>query len=227
MSTQDEKRIEFLRDEIRLHDRKYYVEAAPVITDREYDLLLAELTQLEQQHPELVTPDSPTQRIGDQPVPELVQVAHRLPMLSIENSYDPAEVRAFAERTRKVLEDEPVEWVVELKVDGVAVSVLYEGGRLIRGVTRGNGQVGDDITHTLRTALGVPLRLYGDYPPVLEVRGEVYITNDDLVTINERQQARGEKVFANTRNLAAGALRQLDPRSASEKMLRLLVHGVG
>jgi DNA ligase (NAD+) len=227
MSTQDAKRIEFLRDEIRLHDRKYYVEAAPVITDREYDLLLAELTQLEQQHPELVTPDSPTQRIGDQPVPELVQVAHRLPMLSIENSYDPAEVRAFAERSRKGLEGESVEWVVELKVDGVAVSVLYEAGRLVRGVTRGNGQVGDDVTHTLRTALGVPLRLYGDYPPVLEVRGEIYITNDDLVTINERQQARGEKVFANTRNLAAGALRQLDPRSASEKMLRLLVHGVG
>ena len=220
-------RIAELRDQIRLHDRKYYVEAAPVISDREYDLLYDELKRLEAEHPELITPDSPTQRVGDAPVAGLAQVEHRLPMLSIENSYDPAEVRAFAERTRKSLGGEPVEWVVELKVDGVAVSILYERGLLVRGVTRGNGLVGDDVTHNLRTVLGAPLRLDGDPPPVLEVRGEIYITSADLVTINERQQQRGLAVYANTRNLAAGSLRQLDPRMVAERRLRLLVHGVG
>ena len=221
------QRIAKLREEIRGHDRKYYVEAAPTITDREYDQLLDELKRLEAAHPELITPDSPTQRIGDAPVPELTQVAHRLPMLSIENSYDANEVREFAARTAKGLDDENTEWVVELKVDGVAVSVLYEKGLLVRGVTRGNGQVGDDITHNLRTVLGAPLRLDGDVPPVLEVRGEIYINNADLVVINERQQERGEAVYANTRNLAAGSLRALDPRVCAERRLRLLVHGVG
>jgi DNA ligase (NAD+) len=220
-------RIHELREQIRLHDRKYYVEAAPVISDREYDQLYEELKRLEADHPELVTSDSPTQRIGDAPVSELAQVEHRLPMLSIENSYDEAEVRAFAERTRKALDDEPVEWVVELKVDGVAVSILYEQGRLVRGVTRGNGQIGDDVTHNIRGVLGCPLVLGGDPPPVLEVRGEIYITNDDLVAINERQQAKGLAVYANTRNLAAGSLRQLDPRLSAERRMRLLVHGVG
>ncbi len=221
------QRIEKLREQIRLHDRKYYVEAAPVISDREYDQLYSELSQLEAKHPDLVTPDSPTQRIGDAPVAELVQVEHRLPMLSIENSYDEAEVRAFAERTRKALDGESVEWVVELKVDGVAVSILYEQGRLVRGVTRGNGQIGDDVTHNIRGVLGTPLVLDGDPPPVLEVRGEIYITNDDLVTINQRQQEKGLAVYANTRNLAAGSLRQLDPRLSAERRMRLLVHGVG
>ena len=221
------QRVAELREQIRLHDRKYYVEAAPVISDREYDALYDELKRLESEHPELITSDSPTQRIGDAPVAGLAQVEHRLPMLSIENSYDPAEVRAFAERTRKSLGGEPVEWVVELKVDGVAVSVLYEKGRLVRGVTRGNGVVGDDVTHNIRTVLGAPLKLHDDPPPVLEVRGEIYITNDDLVTINQRQKDRGLAVYANTRNLAAGSLRQLDPRLCAERRLRLLVHGIG
>ena len=221
------ERIAALRNQIRVHDRKYYVEAAPEISDREYDLLLDELKQLERQYPDLVTPDSPTQRIGDQPVAELPQVAHRVPMLSIENSYDAAEVRQFAERTIKLLGGESVEWVVELKVDGVAVSVFYENGVLVRGVTRGNGQVGDDVTHNIRTVLGLPLKLDPDCPPVLEVRGEIYINNADLVTINQRQKERGETIYANTRNLAAGSLRQLDPRMCAERQLRLVVHGVG
>ena len=227
MSKDLAQRVAQLRDQIRLHDRKYYVEAAPVISDREYDQLYEELKRLEAEHPELITPDSPTQRIGDAPVAGLAQVAHRVPMLSIENSYDPAEVRAFAERTRKSLGGEPVEWVVELKVDGVAVSVLYENGRLVRGVTRGNGVVGDDVTHNIRTVLGAPLKLDDKPPPVLEVRGEIYITNDDLVAINQRQKDRGLAVYANTRNLAAGSLRQLDPRLSAERRLRLLVHGIG
>ena len=146
--------------------------------------------------------------------------------LALQRAQDPAN-RAFAERTRKALGAEPVEWVVELKVDGVAVSVLYEAGRLIRGVTRGNGQVGDDITHTLRTALGVPLRLYGDFPPVLEVRGEVIMFKKDFLALNEAQQEEGLQTFANPRNAAAGSLRQLDPRITSLRNLRFFGYAPG
>lgn len=222
-----QRRIEALRELIRYHDRKYYVEAAPEISDREYDALYAELKRLEEQHPELITPDSPTQRIGDAPVPELVQVPHRVPMLSIDNSYDPREVREFAARAHKLLGGEPIEWVVELKVDGVAVGIHYEHGRLVRGVTRGNGVVGDDVTHNIRTIQEVPLVLAGHPPPVLEVRGEVYIRNSDLVVINQQQQKEGKEVYANTRNLAAGSLRQLDPRICAQRRLRFMAHGNG
>jgi DNA ligase (NAD+) len=221
------RRIEQLRELIRYHDRKYYVEAAPEISDREYDALYAELKRLEEEHPELITPDSPTQRIGDAPVPELVQVPHRVPMLSIDNSYDAREVREFAARARKLLGGEPIEWVVELKVDGVAVALHYEQGRLVRGVTRGNGVVGDDVTHNIRTIAEVPLVLAGHPPPVLEVRGEVYIRNSDLVAINEQQQREGKETYANTRNLAAGSLRQLDPRVCAQRRLRFVAHGNG
>jgi DNA ligase (NAD+) len=222
------QRIEQLREQIRFHDYKYYVEAAPVITDLEYDRLMNELKQLEAEHPELITPDSPTQRIGDQPVSSLPQVAHRVPMLSIENSYSTDELRQFADRVAKALPGEQVEWVVELKVDGVAISVLYEAGQLVRAVTRGNGAVGDDVTHNFRTIEGAPLRLRGDNPPpVLEVRGEVYMTNSDLVLLNERQKEKGEPPFANTRNVSAGSIRMLDPRICAERHLRFFVHGAG
>src|SRR6188768_3855734 len=140
--TSDASRIAELRKLIRIHDQKYYVEAAPVISDREYDQFMNELKELEAKHPQLVTPDSPTQRIGDAPVDELVQVTHRVPMLSIDNSYSPEELKEFAARTEKTLAGESIEWVVELKIDGVAVSVIYENGQLVRAVTRGNGQVG-------------------------------------------------------------------------------------
>ncbi|HND56134.1 MAG TPA: NAD-dependent DNA ligase LigA, partial [Pirellulaceae bacterium] len=217
-----------LRDTIRYHDRKYYVDAAPEITDREYDLLLQELQELEAAHPELVTPDSPTQRIGDAPVEQLVQVAHRVPMLSIENTYSLEDLKKWGERTAKLVEGEPVEWVVELKVDGVAISLTYERGELVRGVTRGNGEVGDDITHNARTIHDVPLRLVGDdVPPILEIRGEVYMTNSDLVRLNELQRSRGEEPYANTRNVSAGTLRLLDPRICAERHLRFFCHGVG
>jgi DNA ligase (NAD+) len=223
MTTSAAKRIADLRQQIRTHDYKYYVEAAPVISDLEYDRLLDELKRLEAEHPELVTPDSPTQRIGDQPVSSLPQVPHRLPMLSIENSYSVDELKAFAERVHKGLPGEPVEWVVELKVDGVAISVLYEHGLLSRAVTRGNGVVGDDVTHNFRTIEGAPLRLYGDQPPaVLEVRGEVYMTNSDLVALNERQKENGEQLYANTRSI-----RLLDPQLCAERKLRFFVHGAG
>ncbi|MFW5693448.1 MAG: NAD-dependent DNA ligase LigA, partial [Thermoguttaceae bacterium] len=217
-----------LRKEIERHDRKYYVEAAPEISDLEYDRLLERLKRLEAEHPELLTPDSPTQRIGDRPIEGLSEVAHRVPMLSIDNTYSIEELRAYGRRTEKLLAGETIEWVVELKIDGVAVSLLYENGRLARGATRGNGVTGDDITHNVRTIRDVPLRLAGDDPPqVLEVRGEVYMTNSDLVRLNQRQQAEGKPPFANTRNVTAGSIRQLDPRICAGRNLRVFCHGVG
>jgi len=222
------KRIEELREKIRYFDRMYYVEASPVVSDLEYDKLYKELERLEAEHPDLVAPDSPTQRIGDRPVSSLTQVAHRVPMLSIENSYDVEELRAFAQRTEKALDGEGVEWVVELKVDGVAVSIVYENGVLTRAVTRGDGRLGDDVTHNVRTIGDVPLHLSGRNPPaVLEVRGEVYMTNSDLVKLNEQQEAAGGQLYANTRNVAAGTIRLLDPRLCAQRKLRAYVHGIG
>jgi len=222
------RRIEQLRALIRYHDKKYYVDAAPEITDLEYDRLMAELKQLEAAHPELVTPDSPTQRLGDQPVAGLSQVAHRVPMLSIDNTYSLDELRQYGRRTEKLLDGEPIAWVVELKIDGVAVSLVYENGRLVRGATRGNGRVGDDITHNVRTMRDVPLRLSSaNPPPVLEVRGEIYMTNSDLVLLNELQERKGLAPYANTRNVTAGSIRLLDPRVCAERHLRLFCHGIG
>jgi DNA ligase (NAD+) len=220
--------IERLRDEIRRHDQKYYVEAAPEISDTDYDRLMARLKQLEAAHPELIVPDSPTQRVGEQPVDDLASITHRVPMLSIENTYSVGELREYGQRIARLLPDETIEWVVELKIDGVAVSALYEQGRLVYGASRGNGIVGDDVTHNLRTVLGVPLRLSGKHPPAaLEVRGEVYMTNSDLASLNQEQDRKGEKLYANSRNVAAGTIRLLDPRICAERKLRLFCHGVG
>jgi DNA ligase (NAD+) len=216
-----------LRDEIRYHDRKYYVEAQPEISDLAYDRLMQRLKNLEAAHPKLVSPDSPTQRIGDAPVDALVSVEHRLPMLSIENTYNLEELRKFGQRVAKLLPDEKIQWVVELKIDGVAVSVVYENGRLTQAATRGDGRTGDDITHNMRTVVDCPLVLADQPPSLLEVRGEVYMTNSDLVRLNERQRERDEPLYANTRNCAAGAIRLLDPRLAAERRLRLFCHGVG
>lgn len=228
MSENIAEEVARLRDEIRYHDRKYYDDAAPEISDLQYDRLMQRLKQLEAEHPELVTPDSPTQRVGGQPVPYLEQVEHRVPMLSIENTYSIAELRDFGTRTAKGLADEAIQWVVELKIDGVAVAIVYEDGVLARAVTRGNGVVGDDITHNVRTIADVPLRLETDHPPrVLEVRGEVYMTNSDLVRLNEEQKAKGETLYANTRNVTAGSIRLLDPRICAERRLRVFCHGVG
>lgn len=228
MSASTQAEIAKLREQIRYHDYKYYVEAAPEVSDREYDRLLDRLKELEAKHPELITPDSPTQRIGDQPVAELPQAAHRVPMLSIDNTYSIAELREFGARVVKRLPGEEIEWVVELKVDGVAVSLIYENGLLVRGLTRGNGRVGDDITHNLRTIGDVPLRLRGkEIPSIVEARGEVYMTNSDLVKLNQEQAARGEPAYANTRNVTAGSIRLLDPRICAQRHLRFFCHGVG
>ncbi|MBS0211385.1 MAG: NAD-dependent DNA ligase LigA [Planctomycetes bacterium] len=219
--------IEKLRQEIRYHDRKYYVEAQPELSDTAYDKLMHRLKELEAQHPALVTPDSPSQRVGDEPVAELEQVPHRVPMLSIENTYNVDELRKFGQRVAKLLPDENIEWVVELKIDGVAVSIIYEEGLLVRAVTRGNGQVGDDITHNIRTVIDVPLRLSGKPPRELEMRGEVYMTNSELVRLNQLQAERNKPAYPNTRNLVAGSIRMLDPRVTAERRMRFFCHGVG
>jgi DNA ligase (NAD+) len=222
------EKIADLREQIREHDRRYYVEAAPIISDREYDQLLAELKKEESEHPELITRDSPTQRVGDQPLAGLDHVRHRVPMLSMDNTYSLEELKKYGERTSKLLPDEDVAWDVELKIDGVAVALTYEDGIFVRGATRGDGFVGDDITHNLRTVMGVPLRLTGeDVPASVEVRGEVYMTNADLAELNARQREAGLKIYANTRNSAAGSVRLLDPRICAERRLRFFCHGVG
>ncbi len=223
-----EQEILALRVEIREHDRRYYVEAAPTISDLQYDQLLAHLQQLEEAHPNLVTADSPTMRVGDQPVDHLPSIQHGLPMLSIGNSYSLDELNRYGDRIAALLPDEPIEWVVELKIDGVAVSLTYEDGLLVRGATRGDGRTGDDITHNVRTVLGVPLRLSGpSLPRRLEVRGEIYMTNSDLVLLNQRREADNELPYANTRNVTAGSIRLLDPRQCAQRRLRIFCHGVG
>jgi len=228
MPTNVAQEIEKLREQLRHHNYKYFVEAAPEISDLEYDQLMNRLKELEAKHPELITPDSPTQRVGEEPVEGLTPVEHRVPMLSIDNTYSIEDLKKFGQRTEKLLPGEDIEWVVELKIDGVAVSLIYENGRLVRGVTRGNGRVGDDVTHNVRTIASVPLRLLADgIPPLLEVRGEIYMKNSDLVTLNEEQKARGETAFANTRNVTAGTVRLLDPRIAAQRHLRFFCHGIG
>lgn len=219
--------IEHLRDEIRAHDRRYYVDSAPTISDLEYDRLMDRLKQLEAAHPAWTTPDSPTQRVGERPISELTSVEHRVPMLSIENTYSVEDLRKYGQRIAKLLPDEKIAWVVELKIDGVAVAVTYDHGLLVQAATRGDGRVGDDITHNMRTIGDAPLRLTGNPPPLVEVRGEVYMTNSELVRLNELQAKAGDSLYANTRNLAAGAIKLLDPRIAATRHLRLFCHGVG
>jgi DNA ligase (NAD+) len=228
MSADVAAKLEALREEIRRHDRLYYVEAAPEISDREYDRLIDRLKSLEADNPELITTASPTQRVGGQPVPSLVSVAHRVPMMSIDNTYSLEELREYSRRVEKLLPGESIQWVVELKIDGVAVSLTYEDGLLTRGVTRGNGTVGDDVTHNIRTVADIPLRLSGKHvPEYLEVRGEVFMTNAELVRLNEAQEAAGKPIYANTRNVTAGSIRMLDPRICAERNLRFFCHGVG
>lgn len=225
-----EERIAALRTQIVYHDHKYYTQAAQEISDLDYDRLQHELKQLEADHPELVTPDSPTQRVGEEIVGELQQVKHQLPMLSIDNTYSLAELSNFFSRVQKSLRadsQEPVEWVLELKIDGVAASVVYERGVLVRAVTRGNGQVGDDITHNIRTVSDIPWNLAGKPPQLLEVRGEVYMTNSDLAKLNLRRSEQGQSLYANTRNVTAGTVRLLDSKQAAERRLRFFCHGVG
>lgn len=223
------ERVAELRQRIEYHNRKYYVDAEPEISDREFDALLAELTQLEQAHPELQSPDSPTQRVGGAPIDKFRTVRHRLPMLSIDNTYNADELREFDRSLRKLLGgDEPVTYVVEPKIDGVAISLTYENGLLTIGATRGDGEAGDDVTHNMRTLPDVPLKLNTlTAPALLEVRGEVYMQRAELVRINRLRTESGDKPYENCRNLTAGTLKLLDPRESSKRKLRLFVYGLG
>jgi DNA ligase (NAD+) len=230
MADSVESRIEALRRTIEHHNYRYYIENSPEISDLEFDMLQKELQELESEHPELITPDSPTQRVGGQPIEGFRQVAHRVPMLSIENTYNEDEVREFDARIRRWLETETPQYVVEHKIDGVSASLLYENGRFTLGLTRGDGTRGDDITHNLRTVRDIPLRLLEHNrkaPDVLEIRGEIYMTNSELSRLNKLQSERQERVFANCRNAAAGTLKLLDPRQSGQRLLRFFAHSEG
>jgi DNA ligase (NAD+) len=229
MSHSAAREIDDLRRQIEHHNSLYYVEAAPEISDLEYDRLLQRLQELEKQHPDLVTPDSPTQRVGGQPIEGFRPVRHRVPMLSIDNTYSPDELREFDKRVRRGLRGQEPRYVVEQKIDGVSVSLLYEKGHFTQGASRGDGVRGDDIAHNLRTVRDIPLRLQtkGRPPAVLEVRGEVYMNNTELSRLNRRQSERGERLFANPRNAAAGSLKLLDPRICAERRLRFFAHSEG
>jgi DNA ligase (NAD+) len=224
-----EKRAEELRRQINYHNYKYYVESQPEISDLEFDRLLRELEDLEKAHPELVTPDSPTQRPGGQPIEGFETVTHRNPMLSLDKSNNADDLREFDGRVRKLLKKgEPVRYVVEPKIDGVAISLTYENGLFTLGATRGDGERGDNVTHNLKTVRNLPLRLHGDKPPkLLEARGEVYMTRSDFARFNKDLEAKGEKKAANPRNLTSGSLHQLDPKICAQRKLRLFAYSTG
>ncbi len=222
-----EKRIRELRKELEHHNHLYHVEARPQISDREYDRLMQELIDLERENPDLITPDSPSQRVGGDVQTELKPVRHAVPMMSIDNTYSEDEVRAFDERVRKGLEGEKPSYVLEPKIDGASVSLRYEDGKLVLAATRGRGNVGDDITVNARTIKSIPLSLKGSPPAILEVRGEVYMDNDDFQRVNKEIEAEGEEPYANPRNLTSGTLRRLDPKIVAKRGLRFLAHGLG
>jgi DNA ligase (NAD+) len=221
-------RIAKLRELINYHNYRYYVLDNPEITDAEFDRLMQELEELEAQHPELITPDSPTQRVGGQPSEEFGKVRRDIPMLSIRNAFSEEEVRAFDQRIRKELGVDLVEYNAEPKLDGVAVSLMYHDGVFVQGATRGDGTVGEDITANLRTVRQVPLHLIGkDWPAVLEARGEVYMPKKSFEALNAEAAARGDRLFANPRNAAAGSVRQLDPKVTASRNLGIYCYGVG
>lgn len=226
------KKVESLRSEIRHHNYLYHVLDDPEVADVGYDRLVRELTALEKENPELVTPDSPTQRVGAEPIKAFGTVQHQIPMLSLDNAFSEEELKDFHRRVtdRLDIEDDAGElaYSAEPKLDGVAVSLLYEAGYLVRGATRGDGTTGEDITHNVRTIASVPLKLFGDgYPSTLEVRGEVFMPRAGFEKFNELARQKDEKTFVNPRNAAAGSLRQLDPRLTAERPLDMYVYSVG
>ena len=224
-------RAKELREQLAHHGHRYYVLDDPEIPDDAYDALLDELRALEREHPELVTPDSPTQRVGGEPVSSLQKVRHLRPMLSLANARSEEELRAWVTRMRSHLaregiEDPDLRFVAEPKIDGLAISLLYRDGVLERGATRGNGEVGEDVTANVRTIRDVPQSIV-DGPDVLEVRGEVYMALPDFAALNERRAEAGLSTFMNPRNSAAGTIRQLDPALAAERPLSLWCYGLG
>lgn len=228
------QRLEGLRAEISEHNHRYYVQDAPTVSDAQYDGLMRELAALESAHPDLITPDSPTQRVGAVPSAAFGSVRHAVPMLSLGNAFSDDEVAAFDHRVHETLQgagligvDQDVCYQAEYKFDGLAVSIRYQDGRLVQAATRGDGQTGEDVTGNIRTLRGVPLRLRGAVPDVLEVRGEVLMLRSDFERLNHMQQQRGEKIFVNPRNAAAGSLRQLDSRITAQRPLRFFAYGWG
>jgi len=222
------KRVEELRKEIEHHNYLYYVLDQPEISDAEYDRLMRELQELEARYPELITPDSPTRRVGAEPLKAFGEVRHEVPMLSLNNAFSSEEAREFDRRARELLGVDVIDYAVEPKLDGLAISLLYRDGQLVQGATRGDGYRGEDVTANVRTIKAIPLHLRGQgWPTVLEVRGEVIMTKAGFEKLNDEQRRRGEKIFANPRNAAAGSLRQLDPRVTASRPLTFFAYGLG
>jgi len=223
------KQAETLRSEIRAHDYRYHVLDDPEVPDAEYDRLFRKLRDLEEHYPDLVSPESPTQRVGGKPLAEFSQVEHLVPMLSLDNAFSADSVEAFDKRIRDRLEqNEPVVYAVEPKLDGMAISLRYEQGRFVQAATRGDGRSGEDVTHNVKTIGAVPVQLQGEgFPEVLEVRGEIYMPLAGFAALNKAAREAGEKTFANPRNATAGSLRQLDPKVAATRPLTMFVYGLG
>ncbi len=225
------KRIDSLRDQIRHHNYQYHVLDEPDVPDAEYDRLVRELQKLEAKHPELITSDSPTQRVGAEPIKAFGTVEHQIPMLSLDNAFSEDELRDFHRRVTDRLDidiNASLRYAAEPKLDGAAVSLRYEGGELVKGATRGDGRTGEDITHNVRTITAVPLKLLGKgFPDTLEVRGEVFMPRAGFKAFNEQALKNGEKTFVNPRNAAAGSLRQLDPRLTAARPLDIYIYSVG
>jgi len=221
--------LKTLRDNIHYHNYRYYALDDPQIPDVEYDKLLRQLQQLETQHPELITSDSPSQRVGSQPLPEFTHITHEIPMLSLDNAFNEEEIRAFNRRiSERLKREKAIEYACEPKLDGIAVSLLYKEGLLIRGATRGDGSTGEDITQNVRTIGSIPLKLRGqEYPQVLEVRGEIYMPKAGFEALNEAARKKKTKVFVNPRNAAAGSLRQLDAKVTAQRPLEMCAYNVG
>lgn len=224
--TQARQRVAQLRKELNYHNHRYYGLDAPVISDGEYDRLFQELRQLETDYPELITPDSPTHRIGGEPAEGFVQVQHPRPMLSLGNVFDPDGLAAWHKRVTNLLDGAAFPMTCELKIDGLAVSLIYENGTLTQGATRGNGYTGENVTHNLRTIRTIPLQLQGNPPPYLEVRGEVYMPVDSFQKLNAERAERDEPLFANPRNSGAGTIRQLDPKVAASRNMQIWVYSL-
>jgi len=225
------KKVTALRDQIRLYNHQYHVLDEPSVPDAEYDRLMRELQAIEEQHPELISDDSPTQRVGAEPASTFTTVQHELPMLSLDNAFSEEELNSFHRRVTDRLEidgSERIDYSAEPKLDGAAVSLIYKKGHLVQGATRGDGTTGENITHNVRTIAAIPLSLMGSgYPPMLEVRGEVFMPRAGFERYNDRARKKGEKTFVNPRNAAAGSLRQLDPRLTAERPLDMYIYSVG
>jgi DNA ligase (NAD+) len=226
--SQAAERISSLRKEINRHNYQYHVLDAPTVPDAEYDRLLGELSRLEKDYPQFLSPDSPTQRVGETPIDSFKQIRHTVPMLSLDNAFDEDEMSAFDKRAREKLSLPEISYAAETKLDGLAISLLYKEGKLVQAATRGDGSKGEDVSLNARTIKSIPLVLPGEgYPEVLEARGEVFINKQDFNFLNEKQRALDEKIFANPRNTAAGSLRQLDPKLTAQRPLSFYAYGIG